>query len=270
MQHFLLLNAPHYLSVSYSNCRCFSTAQHHPTQYQYGAPGHYISPQDLMNVPPTLISSNLPQQPSSQPSGSNWRGKRIDEIGSLAPGAKHQLSDDPLPTAQSILDGSYSALANQKDIVLYVPRVPEHIGSPSLPSIVFSVNGTPGPYLKDILKQRVTLDNGTDTIFKDLAWKKTGIMVDWPGVASSGEHISCFMDKTRPITRTELAQIVANSVATIVSTGKSGKALKWGPQVINSQTRAWDLRKIDYRDVRLIAINYYRKLWVPVLAIDVD
>lgn len=95
------------------------------------------------------------------------------------------------------------------------------------------------------------------------------------------------MDKTRPITRTEIAQIVANSVASIVSTGKTGKPLvsifflvmtclsymigqKWGPQVINSETKAWDLRKIDYRDVRLIAINYYRKLWVPVLAIDVD
>lgn len=97
------------------------------------------------------------------------------------------------------------------------------------------------------------------------------------------------MDKTRLITRAEMAQIVANSVASIVCTGKSGKPLvsistllrirssshlimgqQWGPQVINSQTRAWDLRNIDYRDVRLISINYYRKLWIPVLAIDVD
>jgi len=70
-------------------------------------------------------------------------------------------------------------LANVEiDTVFYVPRLPEHIGNPSLPPIVFSVNGKPGPYLKDILKQRVTLDNGAETIFKDFAWKQTKIMVD--------------------------------------------------------------------------------------------
>jgi hypothetical protein len=38
--------------------------------------------------------------------------------------------------------------------------------------------------------------------------------------------------------------------------------------VIDANTRPWNLKKIDYRDVRLIAINYYRKTWVPVLAVD--
>ncbi|KAF8162691.1 hypothetical protein B0H34DRAFT_692587 [Crassisporium funariophilum] len=170
-----------------------------------------------------------------------------------------------------MLDGSYLALVaknnEERDIVLYVPRLPEHCGPASLPSVVFSVAGTPGPYLKELIRGKVTLDGAHDTIFEEHGWRRASLIVDWPGVTSSVEYHPC-ADKNHHFTRTEIAQIVANSIADIITTGKTGKSLKWGPQVIDRQTQPWDLRNIDYRDVRLIAINYYRKAWVPVLAID--
>ena len=67
-----------------------------------------------------------------------------------------------------------------KEIVLYVPRLPEYSRDPSLPTIVFSVNGIPGPYLDDLLKRRVTLDKGAEMVFKHHGWKRTEIIVDVP------------------------------------------------------------------------------------------
>ena len=110
------------------------------------------------------------------------RGAKLQDVGSLEPGRQHQLSQDPVPTPQSILDGSYSAaLATNeahRDVVTYIPRVPEYCGKPSLQSIIFTVNGRPGPYLKDVIKGRVILDGAYDTVFREFSWKQTNLTID--------------------------------------------------------------------------------------------
>ncbi|KIM49788.1 hypothetical protein M413DRAFT_438920 [Hebeloma cylindrosporum] len=235
--------------------------------YQAPINGDYISPYSLTNVTNAPTTSHSMPMPHVKVN----RGVRLQDVGSLEPGTQHQLSQDPVPTPQSILDGSYSAAlafseAN-RDVVTYIPRAPEYCGKPTLPSIIFTVNGRPGPYLKDVIKGRVMLDGAYDTVFREFSWKQTSLTIDWPGVTTSAEHITCG-DKTHHSTRTEVAQLVAARVAHLLMTGYNGKPLKWGPQVIDANTRPWNLKKIDYRDVRLVAINYYRKTWVPVLAVD--
>lgn len=32
---------------------------------------------------------------------------------------------------------------------------------------------------------------------------------------------------------------------------------------------SWDIMKVDYTHLRLISVNYYDKVWVPVLALDI-
>ncbi|KAJ3495211.1 hypothetical protein NLJ89_g10664 [Agrocybe chaxingu] len=208
------------------------------------------------------------QQPYSQ----ERRGSAsLAVVGKLTPGMQHQLSSNPLPTPQSILDGTFEAAVayadTNRDVVTYVPRRPEYSGEPSLPSIIFSVHGRPGPSIGDIIDDKVMLDGPYDLVFRDKLWKQTSLTVDWPGVTSSSGYIPCFRDN-RDLTRAQVAKIVAENVKAIVSTGLSGKPLKWGPQVIDAYSKPWNLRKIDYRDVRLIAINYYRKTWIPVLAVN--
>ncbi len=31
---------------------------------------------------------------------------------------------------------------------------------------------------------------------------------------------------------------------------------------------AWDLRDLDIRVLRLVGVNYFKSVWVPVLAVD--
>ena len=81
-----------------------------------------------------------------------------------------------MPTPQSILDGSY--LHHRRDIVVIVPRLPKHCGAPSLPSIVFSVDGKLGPCVSDLVYDRVTVDNASDFVFQDRFWKQTSLTVD--------------------------------------------------------------------------------------------
>ena len=42
----------------------------------------------------------------------------------------------------------------------------------------------------------------------------------------------------------------------------------YGPQVINEETRQFNLLKVKTHQVRLMALSYYRNKWVPVLALE--
>ena len=131
-------------------------------------------------------------------SAKGTQGIKLQDVGSLQAGARHQLSRDPIPTPQSILDGSYQAAlqSNERDVVTYVPRLPQHSGAPSLPSIVFCVNGKPGPYLNDITKKRVILDGAYDLVLKDRVWKQTSLTIDVRRVfffSFSGQEFEIFI-----------------------------------------------------------------------------
>ncbi len=89
----------------------------------------------------------------------------------------------PSYTPQEILDGRYTytpppttsdALAEMNSRLEYVPRSPRYAGyiSQSHPPIQFSVGGRPGPFLEDILRNKITLDGAQDDIFGG-AWRQT-------------------------------------------------------------------------------------------------
>ena len=41
-------------------------------------------------------------------------------------------------------------------------------------------------------------------------------------------------------------------------------------QKLKGTAKCWDMMKVDYNHLRLISVNYYDKVWVPVLALDIS
>jgi len=37
----------------------------------------------------------------------------------------------------------------------------------------------------------------------------------------------------------------------------------------NGSAKHWDIMTVDYHHLRLISVNHYDKVWVPVLALDI-
>ena len=62
------------------------------------------------------------------------------------------------------------------------------------------------------------------------------------------------------LTRTALAKAVAAEVALFLHEPPTLCALGEGSP--------WAARNVHFGDVRLVAINYYGRVWVPVLAFD--
>ncbi|EAU80747.2 hypothetical protein CC1G_04857 [Coprinopsis cinerea okayama7 len=205
-------------------------------------------------------SNPRPVLGSVQPITQDW--------GLLAPGQIHTLSVPVHPTPQSILDGSYQRMNvnNREDVVTLLPRRPEFLGPPSVPSILFSVNGRPGPYIRDILREEVEVDSPFDQVFYSRGWRQTWIMIDWPGTDNSRETLGCMTDRG-PLTRSELAKWLSFKISEFIVAGRKGK-LQWGPQRLDATTRRWDLREVSTSQVRLMGLNYYKNTWIPVLAFD--
>lgn len=109
-------------------------------------------------------------------------GIKLRDVGTLQPGNEFQLSQDLIPTPQSILDGSYGVALERSqrcpDVVVVVPRLPRFCGTPSLPSIIFSVNGQAGPYISDLVFNKVAVDNPSDPVFQERVWKQTSLTID--------------------------------------------------------------------------------------------
>ena len=40
-------------------------------------------------------------------------------------------------------------------------------------------------------------------------------------------------------------------------------------QKLSGSAKYWDIMKVDYSHLRLISVNHYDKVWVPVLALDI-
>ncbi|KAF9481306.1 hypothetical protein BDN70DRAFT_876456 [Pholiota conissans] len=194
----------------------------------------------------------------------------VTALSLIKPGVPYAIAPTALPTAQAILDGSYENTADTPGgTVVVVPRLPKHSGRPSFPMVSFCVRGQAGLRLRDLREVggdgRFVLDGGNDEVWEERMWKKTTLTIDWPGITSSGEHMPCFDSNGRPCTRTEVAKMVAEHLYKFFE----GKAYRWGPQEINADTVHWKLKRLNYPAVRVLGISYYRKTWVPVLAVDV-
>ena len=233
----------------------FNTMTFYPHFQRSFSGGGFISPQYLFNTgnadaiadalgiqtdvsPPTVCSVSIVTDLADGRIKPH-QGVKPQDVGVLQPGKQYQLSPDPMPTPQSILDGSY--LHHHRDVVVIVPRLPKHRGSPSLSSIVFSVDGKPGPYVSDLVHDRVAVDNASDMVFRDRIWKQTSLTIDvslflftcvssltdsyqWPGVSMPAEYISCVDKENGHLTRMQVANMVALRVHNVIMIGRNGSA----------------------------------------------
>ncbi|KAJ7718205.1 hypothetical protein DFH07DRAFT_1011957 [Mycena maculata] len=159
----------------------------------------------------------------------------------------------PPPTPAAILSGGYRP--EEGECIEYVPRRPEFCGRPSL-SIAFAVHRHPAPYLKEILRGRIVLDGAHDTVMADHGWSRTLWALEWPGYALASNRLA-----VAGLTRTTLAQEIAGTVALFLRDAARAPA----PLGENS---AWAARNVHFGDIRLVALNYYGRVWIPVLALD--
>jgi len=90
----------------------------------------------------------------------------------------------------------------------------------------------------------------------------------------------------RPITRTALAKEVSGMVSIFwLDAGKSQLVRPTftyppdvrlihpyldQPQVLDHDQSKWAVNKFRFSQIRLVALNYYQNVWVPVLAVDAD
>ncbi|OJA19523.1 hypothetical protein AZE42_03203 [Rhizopogon vesiculosus] len=153
-------------------------------------------------------------------------------------------------------------------------RRAEHVPRPlginpsqeSFPGIAFSTGGWPGVRVKDILKQKVVVDNPTDTIFAHHGWRATTLALEWPGfipctVLDPSHYRFETVISGRPITRQEFVQQIAFLVADVYNRSK-GKPVARGWE-------KWALNENGVRpsDVIILSAHYYRTVWIPELYI---
>ncbi|TFK35522.1 hypothetical protein BDQ12DRAFT_655655 [Crucibulum laeve] len=221
----------------------------------------YISPHQLV------------EQSHAEDSYLSQTSRKQRDFGALAPGRPHRLAQIVPPTPSAILDGSYHRYLNsseEQDLVIYFPRKPEYTGAPSIPSINFSVNGKPGPYISDICKGKVSIDGGYDQVFAYHGWRQSSYMIDWPGIKLGMNYLPVVDDKGRPVNRAQFAAVLAVAIKGLILNTQKGAALPLGPQIMDANSEGWSIYKVNYRDVRLIGVNYYKKVWIPVLAVDAE
>ncbi|KAF7353887.1 hypothetical protein MVEN_01074600 [Mycena venus] len=176
------------------------------------------------------------------------QGQRLDQC-AYVPGVYRFPTPPPTPSA--ILNGVYRS----EERIEYFPRRPEFCGRP-LFSIPFSVHGHPGPYLKDILKDRVLLDGAQDAVMGDTGWSRTRWVLEWPGYDHTARGLA-----VAGLSRTALAKEVATCVAIFL------RDAAMGPAPLGEKS-PWSARNVHFGDVRLVAMNYYSRVWIPVLAFD--
>ncbi|KAF4615114.1 hypothetical protein D9613_003457 [Agrocybe pediades] len=235
----------------------------------------YITPQELQR--------QFASKEASREAGDFFKlealpGVPLSEIPLLAPDAQYQLSKDappPQPTAQAIVHNTFDKERdewfNGKDIVFYLPRMAMFTGQPSL-GIVFACNGKPGPHIKDILRDRknekkvVVIDGSEKPAFPMTSWSRIRMLIDWPGIERKSQSIKC-TEGSGFYTRGEVAFQVAQRVTSMMYEYRTGA--NRCVQIINSETRRWDIRKVPFRRLRLLALNYYRNVWVPIIALDI-
>ncbi|KAJ7221470.1 hypothetical protein GGX14DRAFT_669845, partial [Mycena pura] len=155
------------------------------------------------------------------------------------------------PTPAAILSGAYRGV-DAEERIEYFPRRPAFCGRPCL-SIAFTVGGHPAPYLKDIVKNRVLLDGAHDAVMADQGWSRTRWLLEWPGYENPVSALP-----VAGLTRAVLAKEVARAVFDFLRVHAP----------LGAGNSPWAPRNVHYGDVRLVAMNYYGRAWVPVLAFD--
>ncbi len=153
--------------------------------------------------------------------------------------------------------------------------------SPSL-SIHFTVKGNVGPCLLAVLREQVIIDGADNTVFEDCRWNRTKWVLDvfhlfsllsfralncmfqWPGLEMDCIGLWCHDVNGKPLTRDTLIREIGAQIGQIM---RKSKARDPKYQQSIHTPPCWRFENIDFRDIRLVSLNYYNGVWVPTLAV---
>ncbi|KAJ7119073.1 hypothetical protein C8R44DRAFT_878582 [Mycena epipterygia] len=200
--------------------------------------------------PPTHFAQQTPSPARPRPREQTLRCDTSVDTCLFVPGLYRFPTPPPTPAA--ILSGAYHPAA---ECIECFPRRAKYCGRPCL-SITFAVHGHPAPYLKEIFKDRVLLDGAHDAVMADHGWSRTRWVLEWPGYESRPRGLM-----VTGLTREALAKEIAATVALFLRNA----ALEPAPLPADSP---WAPRNVHFGDIRLVALNYYGRVWAPVLAFD--
>ncbi|KAG5640918.1 hypothetical protein DXG03_006630 [Asterophora parasitica] len=130
-----------------------------------------------------------------------------------------------------------------------MPRRELYRGEPTFESIRFDVAGAPGPSLAEIMLGSVKFKRPQDHVFVERgSWSRVRCVIDWPNVSEDSFSIpTTMLGSKQPITREMLAQEVAQKLVSFLQA--------------NGLTRS-------YETVRLLGLAYYKRVFVPIIALD--
>ncbi|KAJ7165169.1 hypothetical protein C8R46DRAFT_1220330 [Mycena filopes] len=124
-------------------------------------------------------------------------------------------------------------------------------------SIPFSVRGMCAPYLKDLLRHDAILDGADDAVMAHQRWTRTRWVLEYPGCESDATNLA-----VADVTRLSIAQKVAFAVKTFLRNSKRRGGVPGAGK--------FDPYTLRFEEIRIVAFNYYGRVWVPVLALDID
>ncbi|KJA19142.1 hypothetical protein HYPSUDRAFT_907530 [Hypholoma sublateritium FD-334 SS-4] len=230
-----------------------------PARLSVAAPGS-------LEPPNHRRSSTYENAPHSRgPAARTSRSVHNKDWGKLAPGQVHVIISNAERvkfTSQATVR-DFTELGISARTVQYAPRSAAYLSNDGY-SISFSENGMPAPHIQQLFQKTARLDSGEDRVFEPYGWRATKLCLDWPGLSHHVEGIEVRSEKWK-MSRDELAVHVATRIwETIQAVKKSKKAYSPSPGM-----EAWDFRTLDIRRLRLVSVNYFRTVWIPVLAIDV-
>ncbi|KAF9032952.1 hypothetical protein BJ165DRAFT_1598918 [Panaeolus papilionaceus] len=249
--HFFLFSIPqlfcndsvmdsHYYTNNYAPGQGFIN----PSALQLQPQQHYPQAQSPRNIPaPEVVDAGITAE--------------YIETHPLKGGHVYQLYKPSRRnlSPRDIIEGTWqNNVQQQPDRVVIVPRIAEHTGKPSLPTISFSVNGNPGPYLKDLMQNAVLIDNPEVLVLITEScshWKQTVVRSDWAGNNPPGVTIGDLGRKTRARLALEVSGMVYDLFIKMSRQNLSGEWFQ-----------------VPFESVRLLGLSYYKNKWVPIFAVS--
>ncbi|KAK0455276.1 uncharacterized protein EV420DRAFT_1644914 [Desarmillaria tabescens] len=170
----------------------------------------------------------------------------------------------PPPTPQSIMNGEYCESVSYPTRVEYVPLSSKYCREPPSFTIPFTVQGTIGPCLYSVLRREVTIDGAYLAAFKAYGWSMTKWTFDWPGLKTDRMGLWCHNNRKEPLTCDELIREIGTLIVEIMRKSRKGDP-KYRQS--NDIPHCWRFENINLRDIRFVSLNYYKGVWVPILAV---
>ncbi|TRM57825.1 hypothetical protein BD626DRAFT_513636 [Schizophyllum amplum] len=240
------------------------------------APEGYLQTQSAQE-PPTMHDPSAtdiaeqglqpPSPPLSLRKTQSWtRPPTLPAGVRVSPVTLHSAEDDD-PIV--IMPNPYFRIAPSSGVIHNVP-LPRRLRFqiPPCKTIMFTSGGTP-PRLWDLLTGDAVLDGAEDAIFADCRWVQTKIEIDIPRLCDTRHTLRVHDAAGAPLTRTYLAKHVSHEIHEFLINGKRGKhAYPFREGIIPPHLRAWPLDRIHFCYIRLVALDYFPKTWVPRLMIE--